>query len=161
AAVSSICSSTSRGSPSMVRRCCSEPSPLSCGFRIRESQCKRAALVAQQTQEFSLWDRKRRAHVLREDGQLALAAVDQRRNLDLAGPSVVEQLVHRGAHRAPCKEPVVDQDNVPLVYVERNLGRFHLPMQANGIEVVAIEGDVERAQRRRQSQLAMQALGEP
>src|SRR5437870_2330262 len=50
AAVSRMCTRISRGSPSIVSRCWSLPSPLSCGFRIGQSQEKFAALVARQAQ---------------------------------------------------------------------------------------------------------------
>src|SRR5499427_1292136 len=100
AAVSRTCSSTSRGSPSMVSRCCSDPSPLSCGFRIRQAQGEFTALVARKAQELSGGDRERGADVLRGDRQLPLSAIDKRRELDLSGTPVVEQLVHRGACRS-------------------------------------------------------------
>src|SRR5262249_17630979 len=161
AAVSRMCSSTSRGSPSIVSRCCSEPSPLSCGFRIGKAQNELPALVAREAQEFSRRDREHGADVLRGDRQLALAAVDERRELDLPGTPIVEKLVHRGAHRAPRVEHVVDHHDVAIVDVERNLRGLHLAMQADRVEVVAVERDVERAQGCRQAELPVQALGEP
>src|SRR6266852_3002064 len=161
AAVSRMCTRTSRGSPSIVSRCRSVPSPLSCGFRIGESQEEFAALVARQAQKFARGHRKRGADVLRRDRQLPFAAVHQRRKLDFSGTPVVEQLVHRGAHGAPGVENVVDNHDMSAVDVERDLRRLHLVMQSGGVEIVAIERDVERSHRRRELQLPVQALGKP
>src|SRR5438309_2063245 len=161
AAVSRMCTRTSRGSPSIVSRCWSFPSLLSWGLRIGESQEKSAALVARQAQEFPCGHRKRGADVLRRDRQLPFAAVDQRRKLDFPGAPVVEQLVHRGAHGAPGVENVVDHDDMPAVDVERDLRRLNLVMKSGDVEIVAIEGDVERPHRRRDLQLPVQTLGKP
>ena len=46
------------------------------------------------------------------DRQLAPAAVDQHGELDARRPAVVEQLVHRRAHRAAGVEHVVDEQEV-------------------------------------------------
>src|SRR5712672_1526079 len=117
--VSRMCTRTSRGKPSIVRRCCSVPSALSCGFRIGEPQEEFALLVARQAQEFARRHRKGGAHVLRRDRQLSFTAVHQRRELDFSRTPVVEQLVHRRAHGAPGVEHVVDHHDVPAVDVER------------------------------------------
>src|SRR6266852_795675 len=161
AAVSSMCRRTSRGSPSIVSRCWSVPSPLSCGFRIGESQEEFAVLVARQAQEFACRHRKRGAHVLRGDRQLPFAAVHQRRKLDFSRAPVVEQLVHRGAHGAPGVEHVVDHHDVPAVDVERNLGGLHLMVQSGRVEIVAVNRNVERSQGGRELQFPVQALGKP
>src|SRR6266853_420608 len=161
AAVSRMWTRTSRGSPSIVSRCWSFPSPLSCGLRIGESQEEFATLVARQAQEFASGHRKRGADVLRGDRQLPFAAVDQRRELDFSGAPIVEQLVHRGAHGAPGVENVVDHHDMPAVDVERDLGRLHLVVESSDVEIVAIEGDVERPHRRRELQFPVQTLGKP
>src|SRR5882672_7550393 len=161
AAVSRMCTSASRGSPSIVSRCWSVPSPLTCGFRIGQSQGEFAVLVAHQPQELPGGDRKRGADVLRGDRQLPLAAIDKGRKLDLPRAPVVEQLVHRRTHRPPGVEHVVDDDDVTVVDVEGNLRRLHLMAKSCLVEVVAVEGDVERAHRRRERELPVQPLGEP
>src|SRR6266851_5470664 len=161
AAVSRMWTRTSRGSPSIVSRCWSFPSPLSCGFRIGESQEELAALVARQPQKFACGHRKRGADVLRRDRQLPFAAVDQRRELDFSGAPIIEELVHRRAHGAPGVENVVDHHDMPAVDVERDLRRLHLVVQSGGVEIVAIERDVERPHRRRGLQFPVQALGKP
>src|SRR5579864_8743547 len=161
AAVSRMRSMMARGSPSMVRRCCSSPASLSCGFRIREPQVEFSAFVARQAQQLPLRHRERSADVLRSDGKLALAAVDQHRELDLPRSPVIEQFVHRRAHRAPRVEHVVDHHDVPAADFERNLRRLHLVMQSSRVEIVAVERDVERAHRRLEPELPVQAFGEP
>src|SRR6185295_18412490 len=161
AAVSRMCTRTSRGSPSIVSRCWSVPSPLSCGFRIGESQEEFAALVARQAQKLACGNRKRGADVLRRDRQLPFAAVHQGRELDFAGAPIVEQLVHRGAHGAPGVENVVDHHDMPSVDVERDLRGLHLVVESGDVEIVAIEGDVERSHRPRELQLPVQTLGKP
>src|SRR5882724_1479222 len=85
AAVSRMWTTTSRGSPSIVSRCWSVPSPLSCGFRIGQPQGEFATLVAREAQELSGGNRKRGADVLRGDRQLPLASIHQRGELDLPG----------------------------------------------------------------------------
>src|SRR5437660_484275 len=56
-----------------------------------------------------------RGHVLADvvgpDGQLAMAAVDQHRELDRARPAELHQRVHRRAHGAAVPDHVVDQDH--------------------------------------------------
>src|SRR5580704_10513803 len=57
--------------------------------------------------------RVRGGHVLADvvgpDRQLAVAAVDEHRQLDRTGPSKVHQGVHRGARGAPMVDDVVDE----------------------------------------------------
>src|SRR5229473_7118266 len=161
AAVSRMCTRTSRGSPSIVSRCWSLPSPLSCGFRIGESQEEFTALVARQAQEFACGHRKRGADVLRRDRQLPLAAVHQRRKLDFSGAPVVEQLVHGGAHGAPGVEHVVDHHDMPSVDVERDLRGLYLVVQSGGVEIVAVKRDIQGSHGRRELQFTVQALCKP
>src|SRR5216683_121536 len=153
--------SKNRLNTDLPRRCWTFPSPLSCGFRIGESQEEFATLVARQAQEFACGHRKRGADVLRGDRQLPFAAVDQRRELDFSGAPIVEQLVHRRAHGAPGVENVVDHHDMPAVDVERDLRGLHLVVESSDVEIVAIEGDVERPHRRRELQLPVQTLGKP
>src|SRR5207248_6237519 len=95
------------------------------------------------------------ADVVGPDRQLAVAAVDEHGELYAGGPAVVEERVDRGADRAPRVEDVVDEDDrAPLerevelrraddrLRVERRLAAAHL-------DVVAVEGDVDGAERGR------------
>src|SRR5258708_12539713 len=94
AAVSRICTSTSRGSPSIVSRCWSVPSPLSCGFRIGESQGESAALVARQAQKFPRGDRKRGADILCGDRHLPFPALPPPPHLDFPATPTSAPPVH-------------------------------------------------------------------
>src|SRR5688500_14616955 len=79
-AVSRICTSTSRGSPSMDSRCCSSPRSLSCGLRgmLRlQGERQLAVLRALQAQAHARGHVEARAAVLRADRQLPAAAVGE------------------------------------------------------------------------------------
>src|SRR2546428_9837819 len=111
-AVSRICSSTSRGRPSMERRCCSSPLELSCGLRCTgglEREFQAAAAAALEPQAHAGRHLDARAAVLGTDRQLPAAAVGEHHQRDAFRPPVIEQLVHRRTHRAPGVEHVVDQ----------------------------------------------------
>ena len=62
--------------------------------------------------------------------------------------AVVEQLVHRGADGAPGVEHVVDQDEVAALDFEGDVRRLDLARAGRSrVEIVAVERDVERAER--------------
>ena len=106
-------------------------------------------------------------HVEREPGeigadrQFVAAAVDQHRQPDRGRAAIVEQFVHRRAHRAPAVQHVVDQQDVAAFQIERQVGRLHLRVQADARKIVAVERDVEHAERQGAVQQRMQALGHP
>src|SRR5688572_3605459 len=107
-AVSRICTRCSRGSPSMESRCCSPPFSLSCGLRRtfglqRERQPVR---IVFEGEAHAGGHFEARARVLRADRQLPAAAIGEHHERDARRPAVVEQLVHRRAHRAPAVEHV-------------------------------------------------------
>ena len=95
------------------------------------------------------------AHVVGADGQLAVAPVDQHRELDAARPAEVEERVDGRADGAPGVEHVVDEHDGGVVEAERQLGAAHLGLLAGGQHprfaahghVVAVEADVQCAQR--------------
>ena len=87
------------------------------------------------------------ADVVGADRQLAVAAVDQRRELHARGPAEVEDRVDRGAHGAARVEDVVDDHDRAVLEREVELGREHDRRARADREVVAVEGDVERAER--------------
>ncbi len=128
---------------------------------IVEPQGKLPGVVPVEAQHLALRDRERRAAVLRADRQLPLAAVDERHQRDRLRPAVVEQLVHRGPDGAAGVEDVVDEEELPVGDVERNLARLHRLVEARLAVVVAVERDVEPAERDLEPELAVQALGEP
>src|SRR5512134_2566628 len=163
-AVSRICSTISRGSPSMERRCCSSPFSFSCGLRCTlgfQGERELSALLALQGEAHAGRYFDPRADVLRANGQLTAAAVGEHDERDACGPAVVEQLVHRGAHRAPAVEHVIHQQQFAAVHVERDLGALGIMLQAARRVVVAVERDIHQAKRPRHLQHLVQPLREP
>ena len=79
------------------------------------------------------------------DRQFATAAIDQHREEDPARPAEVGDFVECGAHGAAGKEHVVDDHHGGPLEVGRQPGLAHLRARTDRLEVVAIEGDVERA----------------
>ena len=87
------------------------------------------------------------ADEVRPDRQLAVPAVDQHRELDPRGPAEVHQRVHRGADRATREQHVVHQDDRRAGDVERDPRLVHLGRLGLQPDVVAVERDVEHADR--------------
>ena len=75
---------------------------------------------------------------------MAAAAVDQHAEEYAAGPAEVGALVERRAHRAARVEHVVHDDDRAAVEVGKHRLAHHRP-GADGLQVVAIESDVELA----------------
>ena len=86
------------------------------------------------------------AHEVGTDRQLAVAAVDEDRELDRAGPAELGERVHRGADGAARVEHVVDEHHDPAGDVDGDLGGARGGHRAEA-DVVAVEGDVECADR--------------
>src|SRR4051812_21707607 len=95
------------------------------------------------------------ADVVGADRQLAVAAVDEDGELNAGGTAVVEERLDGRANRAPRVEDVVDEDDRPPFEPEIELGRTDERLRGAGrlaaadADVVAIEGDVARAEGRR------------
>src|SRR5512134_3014572 len=160
-AVSRILSRVSRGSPSMDSRCCSSPWASSCGLRATlDLQGKPALRVALQAQALPGGHRHARAAVLRADRQLPAVALGEHHQRDRGRAAVVEQLVHRRAHRAPGVQHVVHQQQVLALDVERNLRALGIPGEPLLGVVVAVERGIEQPQRDLQRERRMQPLGD-
>src|SRR5258706_874334 len=163
-AVSRICSSTSRGSPSIDSRCCSSPFSLSCGLRCTfglQDECELARVLALQAQEHSGRDFDLRAAVPGADRQLPAAAVGEHDQRATRRAAVIEDLLHRRAHGPAAEEHVIDQQQLGAVDVERDLGALGVVLEATRRVVVAVEGDVHQAQRRLDAELLVQPLRQP
>ena len=80
-----------------------------------------------------------------------MTAVDEHRELDPGRPTELEQRVQRGSDRAAGREDVVDQDDRSVLEreVEGRAADERLRARGRGAvadgDVVAVEGDVERA----------------
>src|SRR5437762_526959 len=161
-AVSRMRPMISAGNSSSVSRCCSSPSALSCGLctgdapRGFDRQLEAAVEVALQHDRQIARDRETRADICCFDRQLAAAAIDQHRELDGFRPSIVEQLVDRGADRTAGVEHIVDQHDAAAGDLEGQRRRRRLGAQSLLRVVVAIERHVDVTYR----VLAIQHLGE-
>ena len=89
------------------------------------------------------------ADVVGADRQLAVAAVAEHRELHPLRAAVVEERLDRGPHRAAGEEDVVDEDDGAAGEVEVDVGGVddRLRRRRLGADVVAVEGDVDVADR--------------
>ena len=78
-----------------------------------------------------------------------MAAIDEHRELHPLGAPVVEEGVDRGADGASGEQHVVDEDHGAAVEVEVEVGGVDDRLRAGlaSVDVVAVEGDVEVAER--------------
>ena len=82
-------------------------------------------LAQQHLDRFAARGRDVLADEVGADRQLAVAAVDQHRELDRARAAEVHERVERRAHGAAGEEHVVDQHHVPALDGEGHLGALH------------------------------------
>src|SRR5438477_485132 len=108
-----------------------------------------ATLTVSAESRFSANSNEMRVRVddVRLDRQFAPAAIDEHGEGDAPWPPEVRQLVERGADGAAGVQHVVDDDHVLAVDVHRDSGRPDHRPRTHGLEVVAVERDVERALR--------------
>ena len=100
------------------------------------------------------------ADVVGPDRQLPVPPVDQHGQLHRPGAAEVDDGVHGRPDRPPGEEDVVAEDDDAVLHVARQLGRpegRHPP----GGDVVAVEGDVERADRHLDPFEGGDGLGQP
>src|SRR6202163_315965 len=165
-AVSRMRSMIAAGMPSSVSRCCSSPPALSCGLGAR---CARRRLDRELESIAGTIENDRelarhgdaRAHVGRFNRQLAASAVDQNRELDLFRPSIVEQLVDRGANRATGVKHIVDEDDAASLDLEWQRRRLDLRAQTLLPVIVAVERHIDEADRMLTRQQRGKPLREP
>src|SRR5213076_388070 len=79
------------------------------------------------------------------DRQLASPAVHEHAQRDAFRPAEVGQLVERRAHGPARVEHVVHDHNVSVAEIAGNVRLTNHRFGTDGFEIVAIEGDVERA----------------
>ena len=97
--------------------------------------------------------------VVGADGQLPVAPVDHHRQLDRPRPPVGVHGVERRPDRAPGEQHVVDQDHHLAGEVDRDVGHRRGQHRAQA-DVVAVEGDVQRAERGPGAVDLLQGLGQ-
>ena len=86
------------------------------------------------------------AHVIGPNRQLAMAPIDQHRQLDRRRPPVVDQRVQRRPNRASGEEHVVDQHDHRAVDIAGNAAGQN-PRRAAPRQIVAVEAVVDRPRR--------------
>src|SRR5438132_1111713 len=116
---------------------------LRCIFGL-EGQRELAAVGALESQPLAGGHFHFRAAMLGADRQLPAAAIGEHHQRDARGPAVIEQLVHRGAHRTPGIQDVIHEQQLAAVDVERDLGALGVMLQSPGGIVVAIERNVHQ-----------------
>lgn len=79
------------------------------------------------------------------DGHFAVSAIDENAEGDAAGTAEIEKAIHGGADRATGIEDVVHEDKLEAIHAERDVGGLENGLGSDAREVVAIEGDIERA----------------
>src|SRR5438128_7337007 len=98
---------------------------------------------------------------VRLDRQFPAAAVHQHAQRDALGPAEVGELVERRAHGAARVEDVVHDDGVLAREVARESGLPDHGLRSHGLEIIAIEGDVEGAAGHEHALLLLDQLGDP
>jgi hypothetical protein len=98
------------------------------------------------------------------NGKFASAAIYQHGEMDRFGAPQVNEMVDGRSDRPAGVQDIVEQDNRPVIDVERNPRVIHLALGQESIEIVAVEGDIHFAQRYlsaiRPSKNLTQSLGE-
>src|SRR5271170_529687 len=97
----------------------------------------------------NLFIRSRRhifADEIRLDGQFAMAAINQHRQLNFLWPAKIIQRIHRRARGAAAEQNIVHEHNRFAAYVERNF-RWVNFWRGAAVQIVAVHGNVETADR--------------
>jgi hypothetical protein len=87
------------------------------------------------------------SEVIGRDGQLAVSAVDKDGKLNAGGAAVVDEFVECGADRASGEKDIVKEDDVGAFNREGEVRPADGGDGAEVVEVVAVEGDIEGAER--------------
>jgi hypothetical protein len=81
------------------------------------------------------------------DGKFTTAAIYEHGEMDGFGTSQVNEMIDGRSDRSAGVQDIVKQDNRPVIDVEWDARVIDLTLGQEGIEIVAIEGDVHLAQR--------------
>ena len=81
------------------------------------------------------------------DGKLTVSAINQHQELYPCRPSVIEQGVESGPDGASRVEHVVHQHHILPCHGKLQVALLHQRLGADGGEIVAVQGDVQAADR--------------
>jgi len=88
------------------------------------------------------------ADEVRADRKLAMAAVHENGKADRTRTPVIDKRIHGRADGAAGEEHVVDEHDDAVVDGERDLGLAHHRRVADTRQIVTVEGDIDRAERK-------------
>ena len=127
------------------------------GSRLRRS----VGLLEHDLDDLAAGGRHALADVVRLDRKLAVAAVDQHGQAHGARSPEVDDAVERRPDRPAGVQHVVAEQDRPAVQVEVDLGLLQEGLRSDHRQVVAVEGDVERADGKRLLDELTQARRQP
>src|SRR6185437_9830875 len=104
-------------------------------------------ILHQNVHPVSIRDRERLAHDVGAYGQLAPAAIHEHREPNARGTAEVGELVERRANGAAGVQDIVHDDHMLGADVPGDIGWTDHGTRPDGLQIVAIERDVERATR--------------
>ena len=137
-----------------VRAAAAQPSAASSGSPTRKIAVALVELDELDLDPLAAPGREVLADVVGPDRKLAVAAVDEDRELHASRPPELEERVDRGADRPPRVQHVVHEDDGHPLDRERDARRAHDRLASGRatavahVHVVAVERDVERADRK-------------
>ena len=152
AARAMIRSTSARSRSSIASRCFIAPPPLARSrlwAALDRDLVDAVGLLEPHVDALLARGRQVLADVVGADRQLAVAAVGEHGELDALGAPVVEERVDRRPHGAAGEQHVVDEHDRAPVEVEVEVRGVDDRLRAGlaAVEVVAVEGDVEVAER--------------
>lgn len=89
-----------------------------------------------------------------------MASIDEDTHADTARPAQIEKAVHGGAGGAAGVENIIDQNEILVVDEEWNFRGLDHGLRSDGGKIVAIEGDIERADGHVDMREALDRFGE-
>ena len=95
------------------------------------------------------------------DGQLAVAAVDEHRQPNRFRAPDLDQRIERRAHRSPCVQDVIDDDERAGLEREGQVRALDVRRPAGRGDIVAVEADVQAAHGRADTLVIVDRVGQP
>jgi hypothetical protein len=85
------------------------------------------------------------ADVISANGHLAVTAVDEYGKLNGTGSPKIDESIHGGADAAAGEENIIDEYDGHIVDVRGNICALDYSLSFFGVEVIAVETEIERA----------------